>query len=38
MEKNKFITILFVLALLISACDKKLDIEPQQDVGEGVIL
>ena len=38
MEKNKFITILFVMALILSACDEKLNLEPKQSVGEDVII
>lgn len=38
MEKNKFITILFAVALLFSACGEKLNIEPKQSVGEDVVL
>ena len=28
MEKNRFITIFFVIAIIFSACDEKLNLEP----------
>ena len=38
MEKNKFIAILFVMAVIFSACNEKLNIKPKQSVGEDVVL